>query len=121
MTTCDPTETPSGESVKTVTVLAPGAQWGAARGVVREPAMMSVTVTMFGMSGARPTAPFHENGGTTVPVVTPTPGALPAVAPSVVAGSPRVSGPGYVGVKTLGTGGLGSPVWTSASAGGGRE
>src|SRR5947209_9787020 len=103
MTTGDPTEKPSGESVKTVTVLAPGAQWGAARGVVREPAMMSVTVTMFGMSGARPTAPFHENGGTTVPVVTPTPGALPAVAPSVVAGYARVRVPGYGVLKTLGT------------------
>src|SRR5436190_20860759 len=103
MTTCDPTETPSGESVKTVTVLAPGAQWGAARGVVREPAMMSVTVTMFGMSGARPTAPFHENGGTTVPVVTPTPGALPAVAPAVVAGPPALRLPRHRGVKTRGT------------------
>src|SRR5207253_2910255 len=103
MTTCDPTETPSGESVKTVTVLAPGAQWGAARGVVREPALMSVTVTMFGMSGARPTAPFHESGVTTVPVVTATPGALPAVAPSVVAAAPAVSRPGYGAVRRLGS------------------
>ncbi len=63
---------------------------------------MSVMVTMFGMSGARPTAPFHENGGTTVPVVTPTPGEAPLVAPSVVAGSPRVSVPGYGVLKTLG-------------------
>src|SRR5207247_10186906 len=91
MTTCDPKETPSGESVKTVTVLAPGAQWGAARGVVREPAMMSVTVTMFGMPGARPTAPFHEHGGTTVPVVSQTPAAVPAVAPPVDAVAPRAS------------------------------
>src|ERR1700758_279117 len=105
MTICDPTETPSGESVKTVTVLAdaapPGAQWGAARGAVRLPAMTSVTVTMFGMSGARPTAPFHVNPGAYGPGE-PVHGALPAVAPSLVAGSPRVSVPGYGVLKTAG-------------------
>src|SRR3974390_2083284 len=101
MVTCAPTATPSGESVKTVTVVALGAgQPGAVRGAVRGPAMMSVMVTMFGVSGARPTAPFQVNPGVYAPGK-PVHGALPAVAPSLVAGSPRVSMPGYGVLKTL--------------------
>src|SRR5579864_4364321 len=100
------TLTPSGESVKTVTVLADGAaQLGAARGLVRGPSMMSVTVTMFGMSGARPTAPFQVNAAAAVlngVAGEPGQGRAPVAAPSVVAGSPRVSVPGYGVLKTLG-------------------
>src|SRR5215469_3358536 len=128
MTICDPTETPSGESVKTVTVVAeaapPGAQWGAAKGAVRGPAMMSVTVTMFGMSGARPTAPFQVNPAAYGPGK-PVHGALPAVAPSVVAGSPRVSGAAltalYGVLKTLGNWVDGLPAATSAKPESGQK
>src|SRR5215469_11899756 len=46
-----------------------------------------------------PTAPFHVNA---VPAPTPTPGEAPVTAPSVVAGSPRTSVPGYGVLKTVG-------------------
>jgi len=66
------------------------------------------------MSGAKPTAPFHLNTGDNPPVVTPTPGELPVVAPSVVAGSPRVSVPGYGVLKISGNWVPGRPAAMSA-------
>jgi hypothetical protein len=75
------------------------------------------------MSGVSPTAPFHVNpvaefGGQTVY------GDIPLVAPSVVAGSPRIRGveqlllsvqPGYGTLKPLGNCVPGRPAAISAS------
>jgi hypothetical protein len=74
---------------------------------------MSVMVTRCAMSGYRPTAPFHVNAGTNGPGA-PVHGVAPLVAPSVVAGSPRVSVPGYGLLKILGNWDEGRPAATSA-------
>jgi hypothetical protein len=50
-----------------------------------------LTVTVLATSGVRPTAPFHVNNGLTAGGFAGAHGAAPLVAPSVVAGSPRVS------------------------------
>src|SRR6516164_4726187 len=92
--------------------------------VTRPPVIMAVAVapvplpaTSTSGSPVSPTAPFQVKGAALVP---PLPGELPAVPPSVVAGSPRSSTicpavPGYTVLKTSGYCVPGSPAAMSAS------
>jgi hypothetical protein len=71
-------------------------------------------VTIVAISGARPTAPFHVNAGAYGLAGAPVHGVAPLVAPSVVAGSPRVSVPENGVLKTFGNWVDGWPAATSA-------
>jgi hypothetical protein len=86
-----------GASVQAVTVLGPGAGQlpAVVSGVVagNGPWMRLATVTRDdAISGVKPTAPFQVNIGLVAAGFPVAHGAAPLVAPSVVAGSPRVSG-----------------------------
>src|SRR6516165_8755103 len=107
---------PNGASVQAVTVFAEApvlGQPGTVAGKATGPWTRFATVTIAVISGARPTAPFQVNGGDVLPVVIPTPGEEPLVAPSVVAGSPRTSVPGN---GTLNTYGNWVPGWPAATS-----
>jgi hypothetical protein len=76
------------------------------------------------MSGVSPTAPFHVNKGLVAGGFVNVHGDAPLVAPSVVAGSPRIRGveqlllsvqPGYGTLKPLGNCVPGRPAAISAS------
>src|SRR5215472_794389 len=82
---------------------------------VRGPSTRSDRAVVCTTSGARPTAPFQVNG----PPVLPDPGDAPLAAPSLVAGSPGLSGAelalGNGVLKVLGNSVPGCPRAMSAS------
>jgi hypothetical protein len=107
---------PNGESVQAVTVFAEAVvegQPGMVAGEATGPSTRSLTVTRYAISGARPTAPFHRNIGLIAGLLGAH-GEAPVVAPSVAAGSPRVSVPGYGVLKIFGNWVAGWPAAISA-------
>src|SRR5579862_4862088 len=115
---------PTGESAQPVTVKAEvgaGQVPAVVAGVVavNGPSSRLATVTRYAMSGARPTAPFQVKDGAKfgraeVAVEDPGYGAEPLLAPSVVAGSPRVSVTGLGVLKMFGNWVAGLPAAMSA-------
>src|SRR5271167_5048694 len=106
---------PRGASVQAVTVVEEAVvvgQPGTVAGPATGPSRRLLTVTIDEISGAKPTAPFQVNAADVSG--TARPGEAPLVAPSVVAGSPRVSVPGYGVLKTYGNCVDGWPAATSA-------
>src|SRR5271165_3633341 len=85
----------------------------------KAPSRRLATVTTVETSGARPTAPFQVNNGAVVGGKPASQGTVPLVAPSVVAGSPRVSGVALTALngllKTYGNWVAGWPAAMSAS------